>query len=169
MDWAQCFNEAIRFLERDLTQPPDVEAAARLAGCSVFHFQRMFAYVADVYKRQKQNSAEPIDEVERPPHEAGALRKPAGSDKAENSLYHYAKKTADEKHPAKLVKIYAVGEMARHFCGLFGKACIIPALARQRLGTADLKVRQFLFQTLFSFVIFLIQILNAFQMRSRCV
>ena len=34
------------------------------------------------------------------------------------------------------------------------------------LGTADLKVRQFLFQALFSFVIFLIQILNAFQMRS---
>ena len=46
MDWAQCFNEAIRFLENDLTQPPDVEAAARIAGCSVFHFQRMFAYVA---------------------------------------------------------------------------------------------------------------------------
>ena len=36
MDWAQCFNEAIRFLENDLTQPPDVEAAARIAGCSVF-------------------------------------------------------------------------------------------------------------------------------------
>ena len=46
MDWAQCFNEAIRFLENDLTQPLDVEAAARIAGCSVFHFQRMFAYVA---------------------------------------------------------------------------------------------------------------------------
>ena len=30
MDWAQCFNEAIRFLENDLTQPPDVEAAARM-------------------------------------------------------------------------------------------------------------------------------------------
>lgn len=60
MDWAQCFNEAIRFLERDLTQPPDVEAAARLAGCSVFHFQRMFAYVAGMplsqYLRRRKMS-----------------------------------------------------------------------------------------------------------------
>ena len=60
MDWAQCFNEAIRFLENDLTQPPDVEAAARIAGCSVFHFQRMFAYVAGMplsqYLRRRKMS-----------------------------------------------------------------------------------------------------------------
>ena len=63
MDWIERFNEAIRYIEEHLTEEIDYEQVARLACCSSYHFQRIFAYMAnvplseyirrrDVYKRQ---------------------------------------------------------------------------------------------------------------------
>ena len=39
---------ALDLLEEHLDQKPDLEAAARAAGCSSYHFQRMFSYLAGI-------------------------------------------------------------------------------------------------------------------------
>ncbi len=46
MDWVQGLNQAMDYLEEHLTGEPDLREAARLAGCSAYHFQRMFSYLA---------------------------------------------------------------------------------------------------------------------------
>ena len=46
MDWVQGLNQAMDYLEEHLAGEPDLREAARLAGCSAYHFQRMFSYLA---------------------------------------------------------------------------------------------------------------------------
>lgn len=48
MDWIQRMNEAIGYMEAHLTEEIDYAEAARIACCSVYHFQRMFPYITDV-------------------------------------------------------------------------------------------------------------------------
>jgi len=48
MDWISRLNEAIGYIEDNLTDEVDVEVAARIACCSTFHFIRMFTYIAGV-------------------------------------------------------------------------------------------------------------------------
>lgn len=48
MDWLRNWNEAQDELERDLDEVVDVEKLGRLAGCSAYHFQRMFSHLAGV-------------------------------------------------------------------------------------------------------------------------
>lgn len=48
MDWLRNWNEALDELERDLDEVVDVEKLGRLAGCSAYHFQRMFSHLAGV-------------------------------------------------------------------------------------------------------------------------
>ncbi len=48
MDWLECLNEAMQYIERNLQGEIDLETAARTARCSTFHFQRMFSYIADM-------------------------------------------------------------------------------------------------------------------------
>ena len=48
MDWVERMNKAISYIEDHLTGELDYEAAAKAAYCSVYHFQRMFSFVADV-------------------------------------------------------------------------------------------------------------------------
>ena len=48
MDWLKRLNEAMEYIEKNLEGKPDPEQTAKIACCSVFHFQRMFSYMADM-------------------------------------------------------------------------------------------------------------------------
>lgn len=48
MDWLNHWNCALEYLERHLDGEIDPGELGRLAGCSAYHFQRMFSYLAGV-------------------------------------------------------------------------------------------------------------------------
>lgn len=48
MDWLSHWNKALDDLERHLDGEIDLGELGRLAGCSAYHFQRMFSYLAGV-------------------------------------------------------------------------------------------------------------------------
>ena len=45
MEWLDRMNDALGYLEANLAGTADMEHAARLACCSVYHFGRMFSYI----------------------------------------------------------------------------------------------------------------------------
>lgn len=51
MEWLDRMNDALGYLEANLAGTADMEHAARLACCSVYHFGRMFSYIAGVRSR----------------------------------------------------------------------------------------------------------------------
>lgn len=48
MEWVDGLNRAVDYIEENLSGEIEPETAARLAACSEFHFQRMFAYIGGV-------------------------------------------------------------------------------------------------------------------------
>lgn len=46
MDWVTRMNRAMELVEANLEAGPDFEAVAREAMCSVYHFQRLFSFIA---------------------------------------------------------------------------------------------------------------------------
>lgn len=48
MDWIRRMNGAISYIEENLTNEIDHTEVAKIACCSVHHFQRMFSFIADV-------------------------------------------------------------------------------------------------------------------------
>ncbi len=48
MEWLKNFNEAINYIEEHITDEIDLNKLGKIAGCSGFHFQRMFSYMADI-------------------------------------------------------------------------------------------------------------------------
>ena len=46
MDWIIRLNNAVNYVEEHLTQEVEFEALAKIACCSSYHFQRIFAYMA---------------------------------------------------------------------------------------------------------------------------
>lgn len=48
MEWLNCLNEAVDYIEQHLDDRIDLDRVAQIACCSTFHFQRMFSYIADV-------------------------------------------------------------------------------------------------------------------------
>ena len=48
MDWLNDWNKALDCLEENLERDVDPKELGRLAGCSAYHFQRMFSYLAGV-------------------------------------------------------------------------------------------------------------------------
>lgn len=48
MDWLKNWNEALDRLEENLDGEIDLRELGKLAGCSAYHFQRMFSYLAGV-------------------------------------------------------------------------------------------------------------------------
>jgi len=48
MEWIAQLNNAINYIEEHLDDEIELERAAQIACCSVFHFQRMFSYIAEV-------------------------------------------------------------------------------------------------------------------------
>lgn len=48
MDWLGRMNGALNFIEEHLEDEIDYEEVARIACCSVYHFQRMFSFITDI-------------------------------------------------------------------------------------------------------------------------
>lgn len=48
MDWLDKFNEAIDYIEANLDKDLEITGIAKTACCSVFHFSRVFSYIADI-------------------------------------------------------------------------------------------------------------------------
>lgn len=48
MDWVERMNQAISYIENHITEEINYEAVAKVACCSVYHFQRMFSFITDV-------------------------------------------------------------------------------------------------------------------------
>lgn len=65
MDWVERFNEAVRYIEENLTGEIEYEKLGQIACCSAYHFQRMFAYIAgmplSVYIRRRKMSLAAVD------------------------------------------------------------------------------------------------------------
>lgn len=65
MEWIERFNEAIAYIENHLTDGIDYEQLGRIACCSSYHFQRMFAYMAGIplseYIRRRKMSLAAVD------------------------------------------------------------------------------------------------------------
>lgn len=65
MDWTQRLNAALDFLEETWDREPDLERAASLANCSLFHFLRMFEVVSGLspgeYSRRRRLSRAAVD------------------------------------------------------------------------------------------------------------
>ncbi len=65
MEWIERLNKAINHIEEHLTEEIDYEQLAKIACCSTYHFQRMFAYMANVplseYIRRRRMSLAAVD------------------------------------------------------------------------------------------------------------
>ena len=48
MEWLKRMNDALEYMERNLSEEISLETAAKLACSSVYHFQRMFSYIVGV-------------------------------------------------------------------------------------------------------------------------
>ncbi|MCL2377969.1 MAG: AraC family transcriptional regulator [Defluviitaleaceae bacterium] len=65
MDWIERLNKAIVYMEEHMTEEIDYAQLAKIAFCSTYHFQRMFAYIANVplpeYIRRRKMSLAAVD------------------------------------------------------------------------------------------------------------
>jgi len=65
MDWIENLNKAIIYMEEHMTEEIDYVQVAKIACCSSYHFQRMFAYIAGIplaeYIRRRKMSLAVID------------------------------------------------------------------------------------------------------------
>ena len=48
MEWIERLNATMNYIEERLTGEIDYEQIAKIACCSVYHYQRMFGYIAGV-------------------------------------------------------------------------------------------------------------------------
>lgn len=65
MEWIERLNQTIGYMEEHLKEEIDYGALAKIAGCSVYHFQRMFAYMSNVplseYIRRRRMTLAAVD------------------------------------------------------------------------------------------------------------
>lgn len=65
MEWIDRLNEAINYIEEHITEEISYEQLAQIAFCSPYHFQRMFAYMANIplseYIRRRRMSLAAVD------------------------------------------------------------------------------------------------------------
>ena len=65
MEWIERLNGAINYIEEHLGEEIDLNEASKIAYCSTYHFQRMFAYMADIplseYMRRRRMSLAAVD------------------------------------------------------------------------------------------------------------
>ncbi len=65
MEWITRLNHAINYIEEHLCDTVDYDEIAKLACCSAYHFQRMFAYMSDTtlseYIRRRRMSKAAVD------------------------------------------------------------------------------------------------------------
>lgn len=93
MDWIENFNNAIRYIEDHLTGEIDYEQLGKIACCSSYHFQRMFAYMADVplseYIRRRRMSLAAVDLLQDERVLDVALKYGYNSPTAFNRAFHF--------------------------------------------------------------------------------
>lgn len=65
MEWVERLNQAVNYIEENLSGTIQYDVAAQLACCSTFHFQRMFSYISGIplseYIRRRRMSAAAVD------------------------------------------------------------------------------------------------------------
>lgn len=65
MEWIERLNNAVNYIEENITETIDMEEISKIAYCSTYHFQRMFAYIANVplseYIRRRRMSLAAVD------------------------------------------------------------------------------------------------------------
>lgn len=65
MDWIYRFNESIEYMEQHLANDIDYGELGKIACCSTYHYQRMFAYMAGIplseYIRRRKMSLAAVD------------------------------------------------------------------------------------------------------------
>lgn len=65
MEWIDNLNKSIEYIEEHITDEVDYEQLAKIACCSAYHFQRMFAYLANAplseYIRRRRMSLAALD------------------------------------------------------------------------------------------------------------
>jgi AraC family transcriptional regulator len=65
MEWIERLNSAINYIEENIKETIELEKVSKLACCSTYHFQRMFAYMADIplseYIRRRRMSLAAVD------------------------------------------------------------------------------------------------------------
>ncbi|MBE6024437.1 MAG: AraC family transcriptional regulator [Cellulosilyticum sp.] len=65
MEWIERLNSAINYIEEHLTDEIDYRQLGKIAGCSTYHFQRMFTYMAGIplseYIRKRKMSLAAVD------------------------------------------------------------------------------------------------------------
>ncbi len=65
MEWVERLNDAVGYIEKHLTEEIDYGQLGRIACCSSYHFQRMFAYMAGIplseYIRRRKMSLAAVD------------------------------------------------------------------------------------------------------------
>lgn len=65
MEWIERLNKAVNYIEENITETIDIEEVSKIAYCSSYHFQRMFAYIADIplseYIRRRRMSLAAVD------------------------------------------------------------------------------------------------------------
>ena len=65
MEWIIRLNQAINYIEEHVRDEIDMNEVARIAGCSTYHFQRMFTYMANIplseYIRRRKMSLAAVD------------------------------------------------------------------------------------------------------------
>lgn len=69
MEWIDRLNHAINYMEENMTDTIDFDMVAKIAGCSTYHFQRMFTYMAELplseYIRRRKMSLAAVDLQEK--------------------------------------------------------------------------------------------------------
>ncbi len=65
MEWIERLNQSLDYIEANLYGKISYEEAAKIACCSVFHYQRMFSYIAEIplseYIRRRKMTAAAFD------------------------------------------------------------------------------------------------------------
>ena len=65
MEWVERLNQSIQYIEEHLTDEIDYAQLGRIACCSAYHYQRMFAYMAGIplaeYIRRRKMSLAAVD------------------------------------------------------------------------------------------------------------
>jgi AraC family transcriptional regulator len=65
MEWIDRLNNAVNYIEENIKETINLEEVAKIACCSTYHFQRMFAYIADIplseYIRRRRMSLAAVD------------------------------------------------------------------------------------------------------------
>lgn len=65
MDWIERLNDAVKYIEENLSGDIDYSLAAQRACCSLYHFQRMFSYISGIplseYVRRRKMSLAAAD------------------------------------------------------------------------------------------------------------